>query len=52
MEETLEEVQDGTLAREWVLENRAGQPSHSQLKGTEEDRHIKQVGAPLRDLFV
>ncbi|POG54928.1 ketol-acid reductoisomerase [Haloferax marisrubri] len=51
MEEILEEVQDGTFAREWILENQAGRPSYSQLKDAEENHHIEQVGAPLRDLF-
>ena len=51
MEEILEEVQDGTFAREWILENQAGRPSYSQLKDAEENHHIEQVGEPLRDLF-
>ena len=51
MEAILEEVQDGTFAREWILENQAGRPSYSQLKDAEENHDIEQVGAPLRDLF-
>ncbi|AFK19277.1 ketol-acid reductoisomerase [Haloferax mediterranei ATCC 33500] len=51
MEEVLEEVQDGTFAREWILENQAGRPSYTQLKEAEENHDIEQVGEPLRDLF-
>ena len=51
MEQVLEEVQDGTFAREWIAENQAGRPSYTQLKEAEETHHIEQVGEPLRDLF-
>ena len=51
MDTVLEEVQDGTFAREWISENRAGRPSYTQLKHAEETHHIEQVGEPLRDLF-
>ena len=51
MEELLEEVQDGTFAREWITENQAGRPSYTQLKHAEETHRIEEVGEPLRDLF-
>ncbi|SEK74307.1 ketol-acid reductoisomerase [Haloferax larsenii] len=51
MEEVLEEVQDGTFAREWILENQAGRPSYSQLKEAEENHDIEEVGGRLRELF-
>ncbi|MFC6825522.1 ketol-acid reductoisomerase [Halopelagius fulvigenes] len=51
MEEILEEVQNGTFAREWIAENQAGRPSYTQLKDAEENHHIEEVGRPLRDLF-
>jgi len=51
MEEVLEEVQDGTFAREWIAENQAGRPSYTQLKHAEETHDIEEVGEPLRDLF-
>jgi ketol-acid reductoisomerase len=51
MDELLEEVQDGTFAREWIAENQAGRPSYSQLKRAEEAHGIEEVGEPLRDLF-
>ncbi|MFD1686591.1 ketol-acid reductoisomerase [Halobellus litoreus] len=51
METVLEEVQDGTFAREWIAENQAGRPSYTQLKHAEETHEVEQVGEPLRDLF-
>jgi ketol-acid reductoisomerase len=51
MEEILEEVQNGTFAREWIAENQAGRPSYTQLKSAEENHHIEGVGRPLRSLF-
>jgi ketol-acid reductoisomerase len=51
MEETLEDVQDGTFAREWITENQAGRPSYNQLVAAEEAHQIEEVGERLRGLF-
>ncbi|QDX39543.1 ketol-acid reductoisomerase [Salarchaeum sp. JOR-1] len=51
MEDVLGEVQDGTFAREWILENQAGRPSYDQLVAAEEAHDIEAVGADLRELF-
>jgi ketol-acid reductoisomerase len=51
MEEILEEVQNGTFAREWITENQAGRPSYKQLKHAEENHEIEEVGENLRALF-
>ncbi|MFB6105366.1 MAG: ketol-acid reductoisomerase [Halobacteriaceae archaeon] len=51
MEETLEAVQDGSFAQEWVLENKANRPSYTQLKRQEEEHQIEEVGARLREMF-
>jgi len=51
MEEVLEEVQDGTFARQWILENQAGRPNYDQLKTAEENHEIEGVGEELRGLF-
>jgi ketol-acid reductoisomerase len=51
MEKVLEEVQDGTFAREWITENQAGRPSYKQLKHQEENHEIETVGENLRALF-
>ncbi|MXR41635.1 ketol-acid reductoisomerase [Halobaculum sp. WSA2] len=51
MEETLEAVQDGTFAREWIAENQAGRPSYTQLRDAEKNHDIEDVGEDLRALF-
>ncbi|MFC6961959.1 ketol-acid reductoisomerase [Halocatena marina] len=51
MEETLEAVQNGEFAREWVMENRAGRPSYTQRRQAEMNHDIESVGAELRELF-
>ena len=51
MEEILEEVQDGTFAREWITENQANRPSYRQLREAEGNHEIEAVGEDLRELF-
>ena len=51
MEEVLEEVQDGTFARQWITENQAGRPNYDQIKTAEENHEIEAVGEELRGLF-
>ena len=51
MEETLEAVQNGEFAREWIAENQAGRPAYRQQRQAELDHDIEDVGARLRDLF-
>ncbi|MFB6221886.1 MAG: ketol-acid reductoisomerase [Halolamina sp.] len=51
MEEVLEEVQKGTFAREWVVENQAGRPEYGQRRRAEADHDIEDVGEELRGLF-
>jgi ketol-acid reductoisomerase len=51
MEEVLEEVQDGTFAKEWISENQAGRPSYKQLRAAEKNHDIEDVGEDLRGLF-
>ncbi|EJN61278.1 ketol-acid reductoisomerase [Halogranum rubrum] len=51
MEEVLKEVQDGTFARQWIVENQAGRPQYNQLYEAEKNHEIEEVGARLRSLF-
>jgi len=51
MEEVLEEVQDGTFARQWILENQAGRPGYHQIRNAEKNHEIEAVGEELRGLF-
>jgi ketol-acid reductoisomerase len=51
MEAALDDVQDGTFAREWILENQAGRPEYAQRRAAMQDHDIEDVGARLRALF-
>ena len=51
MQEILEEVQDGTFAREWLLENQVGRPSFQALRRKDSEHLIEQVGAELRAMM-
>jgi len=51
METILEEVQEGTFAREWITENQTHRPSYKQLREAEQNHQIEEVGERLRALF-
>ncbi|XVH31376.1 ketol-acid reductoisomerase [Haloferacaceae archaeon DSL9] len=51
MEAVLEDVQNGTFARDWIVENQAGRPSYNQLYEAERGHEIEAVGEELRALF-
>jgi ketol-acid reductoisomerase len=48
MREVLKEVQDGTFAKQWVEENKAGQPNYKRLLQEDLDQGIEKVGRDLR----
>jgi ketol-acid reductoisomerase len=51
MKKTLEEVQNGTFAKNWLLENKVGQPNFNGLRRQSENHPIEKVGAELREMF-
>jgi ketol-acid reductoisomerase len=51
MRRILEQVQDGSFAREWLAENRAGRPNFERLRQEDHDHLIEQVGAKLRAMM-
>jgi len=51
MDDLLAEIQDGTFAREWILENQAGRPSFNALKRMEAEHMIESVGKDLRAMM-
>ena len=51
MEQILSEIQDGTFAKEWILENQAGRPVYNALKRMESEHLIEEVGAELRQMM-
>jgi ketol-acid reductoisomerase len=51
MKRVLGEVQDGTFAREWILENQAGAPSFLAKRRRNAEHPIETVGAKLRGMM-
>ncbi len=51
MHQMLTEIQDGTYARKWIEENKAGRPWFSEQRKLERNLMIEQVGAELRDMM-
>ncbi len=51
MAEILEEIQDGTFAREWILENQANRPVFNALTRHGEEHEIEHVGEKLRSMM-
>ncbi len=51
MKKILNEVQSGTFAREWILENKAGRPVFNALRNMEAKHPIEEVGKKLRAMM-
>jgi ketol-acid reductoisomerase len=48
MQEILDDIQDGTFARNWIDENKAGQPEYKRLMNEDLEHPIEKVGKDLR----
>ncbi|MGD9098996.1 MAG: ketol-acid reductoisomerase [Anaerolineae bacterium] len=51
MRRMLTQVQDGTYARSWILENQAGRPFFNAMRQREREHPIEQVGRKLRAMM-
>ena len=51
MEQILAEIQDGSFATRWILENQAGCPSFKALRRQEQNHPIEIVGKKLRGMM-
>lgn len=51
MRHILAEIQDGSFAREWILENQAGRPGFNAMKRKEAQHQIEIVGKKLREMM-
>jgi ketol-acid reductoisomerase len=51
MRGVLKQIQDGSFAREWILENQAGRPSFNALRRSNAEHPIEEVGAELRNMM-
>ena len=48
MKAVLTEIQDGTFAKEWILENQAGKPKYRRLLAQDLEHPIETIGKELR----
>jgi ketol-acid reductoisomerase len=51
MKKMLTEIQNGSFAKEWILENKAGRPMFNALVMKDKNSQIEKVGAKLRKLM-
>jgi ketol-acid reductoisomerase len=51
MKRILADIQSGRFARDWVLENRAGQPSFKAMRAMSAAHPIEAVGERLRAMM-
>ncbi len=51
MKKVLEDIQNGTFARNWVLENQAGAPGFHAMRSKMNSHEIEEVGEKLRSMM-
>ncbi|MFA5844493.1 MAG: ketol-acid reductoisomerase [Coriobacteriia bacterium] len=51
MRRVLAEIQSGEFARDWILENKAGQPHFKAMRRIHAQTYIEEVGGQLRGMF-
>lgn len=51
MKKVLSEIQDGTFARNWILENKANRPAFGARRRMESEHEIEKVGKELRKMM-
>ncbi len=51
MQQILAEIQNGSFATEWILENQAGRSSFNAMRRMETEHPIEVVGKKLRDMM-
>jgi ketol-acid reductoisomerase len=51
MRRMLREIQDGSYARSWILENMAGRPFFNTMRRQEQEHPIEEVGKKLRAMM-
>ena len=49
MKRILAEIQSGSFAKEWMLENQVGRPTFNALLNKDVDHQVEKVGAKLRE---
>ena len=51
MKKILKDIQDGTFAKKWLLENQVGRPTFNAMRRMEAEHPIEKVGKELREMM-
>ena len=51
MKKVLEQIQDGSFAKEWITENDEGRPTFNRLREENAEHPIEEVGKELRGMM-
>ena len=51
MKKILNEIQTGQFAKEWILENKANQPTFQAMRRRDRDHLLEKVGKDLRGMM-
>ena len=51
MREVLRDIQEGTFAKNWLLENKCGRPYFNAKRRFESEQQLEKVGAELRKMM-
>lgn len=51
MKQILTDIQDGSFAKEWLLENQVGSPHFNAMRKKESAHQLEKVGSELRKLY-
>lgn len=51
MKKILEEIQDGTFARNWITENKVGRPNFLATRRIKTEHELEKVGKELRKMY-
>lgn len=51
MKEVLKDIQNGTFAKEWIVENQVNRPRFNAINASENEHQIEVVGRKLREMM-
>ena len=51
MKKILKEIQNGTFAKDWLLENQVGRPFFNSMRDKESNLLIEKVGEKIRAMI-
>jgi ketol-acid reductoisomerase len=51
MKKILTEIQNGSFAKEWILENKANAPGFKAMRRQERKHQVEEIGRQLRKLM-